>query len=151
LLWASHSLIKEKEGKGRPTCNGKKWCIIGYRWELVLGQGDLLDLQKLHVEVEGGIGRDGPRMTPLTVRVVGRTDEVGPFADAHLGHPFVPSSNHLTLSNLELERLSSVSRRVKLLAIGQGPGVVDNDRLSLFGIVGSVTRFNNLDFDSHDL
>ena len=56
---------------------------------------------------------------------------------------------YLTKSQLELERRSSIARRIKFLAVCQGPCVVDRYLLTLFGEAAAITRRHCLHLDTH--
>lgn len=77
----------------------------------------LLQPEKLHIKQECGIGWDDTRMPNGTVRKIRRARESCSLPNAHLGHAFLPATNHFLLADLKLERLISVTRRVELLAI----------------------------------
>ena len=110
----------------------------------------LLELQKLNVEDQGGVRWDDPRMTSGAVRVIGAAGERGAFTDRHLGDTFIPSLDDLSFSDLELERLFAVPRRIELLAVGQGAGVVHDHGLSCPWIGAAITLSGGLHVDSHD-
>ena len=56
---------------------------------------------------------------------------------------------YLSASNVELEWLSSVSRRVDLLAIGQGQDVMAGNLLARLGEGGAIPGGHGFDIDAH--
>lgn len=124
------------------------------RYEVQVGSlsRSWLNSKKLDVEDESGIGRNGAWVSPSSVGVVRTAGQLRPLSDtqledeiqgnvsnntkstiiknAYLSHTLVPSLDHFTLSNLELEGLTAVPRRVKLLPVSERPSVVDNHGLS---------------------
>lgn len=92
-----------------------------------------LQLYQLHVEAEHRVGWDDPRMPHGAICIVRRTDQLGPLPHAHLGHTFVPSFDHFSLANAELEGLATIPGGVKLLSIFQCPCVVYYDCLPSLG------------------
>ena len=52
---------------------------------------------------------------------------------AHLTHSFIPAPDNLASTELELERLASLARRVEFLSVGQRSNVMDFDSLPLLG------------------
>lgn len=55
----------------------------------------------------------------------------------HLSNTLVPASDDLAPADLELEGLSAIAGRVKLLSVGQGPCVVDHHSLARLGVSGA--------------
>ncbi len=59
------------------------------------------------------------RIAALSIGIVRRAGQLGTLADAHLCHALIPSFDHLTCTQLELERLPTIARGIKLGAVGQ--------------------------------
>lgn len=59
-------------------------------------------------------------------------------------------SPYLAFSDFEVEGLGSVPRRIDLLPVGQGEGVVAGHGLAGFGEGGAVTLGHGLDLNAHD-
>ena len=84
-----------------------------------------VDLDELHVELEIGVRWDGTPSTPGSIAKLGRDMQDGALTEAKLGDTLIPSLDHLSNTELELEWLASIPRRVKLRTIGgEGPRVV---------------------------
>lgn len=49
------------------------------------------------------------KLTALSISEVRRADEFGALADRHLRYSIIPTSDHFSFSDLELERLSAGS------------------------------------------
>ena len=60
-------------------------------------------------------------MASFSVCIIWRAGQIGSLPHTHLSHSFIPATDHLTHSNLELERLSTIPGGVKLFAISQCP------------------------------
>lgn len=106
----------------------------------LLGKGCLFQTEQLDIECKCRIWRNNSWMTPGAISIVRRTYESSSLANAqlkknelekgvvsgrnalntHLGHTFVPATDYLALTNLELEGLSTFSGRIKLGSICQG-------------------------------
>jgi len=118
---------------------------------LIIHRGSgLFELDELHIEDEGGVGRDHARVATGAIGVVWRAGEGGTFSDAHLGHTFVPSLDDFSLADDKLERLSAVPGGIKLLPIGEGARVVDYNGLSVAGIGGLISLRCRLHVNAHD-
>jgi len=74
----------------------------------------LFDLEQLHVEGEGRVGRNDAGVAAAAVGVVRRADQLGALADAQLGDSLVPAADDLALADGELEGLVAVARRIEL-------------------------------------
>ena len=128
----------------------------------------LFEVQKLHVEDEGGVRRNGSR-NPLSAVAHVRTDgQLGSLALGHLGHAVVPASDdlktinnkssiqchllsvsHLAPAQTEGEGLAPVPGAVHLRAVGQSQHVVTVNFLARLGEVCSIPRLESLDINTH--
>jgi len=83
--------------------------------------GPSLHAQKLHIEDEGGVGRDDGREPPGAVGIVGRAGQFSTLPDLHTHHALIPALDHLAETNVKDERRTPIAGRIELGAIGQGP------------------------------
>merc|ERR1719320_1889306 len=81
-------------------------------------------VKQLHIKHKSRVGRNTPWYTTSTIPHVRRDGQLGSLALGHPGNTLVPSSNHFTLPNVELERLSTIPGAVNLLAIGECENIV---------------------------
>lgn len=63
-------------------------------------------------------------MSTVSVSIVWRAGQLRSLTHGHIGHAFIPPTNHLASANLELERLATISRRIKFLPIGQSAYII---------------------------
>ena len=107
----------------------------------------LLHAEKLHVEDERRIGRNGLARALGSVRQPGRNDEPSLAADPHAFDALIPAWNDVALSQGERERFVAVARRIELGALVIGIGrvveparVVDADLPPLYGAAAGARR-----------
>jgi len=110
----------------------------------------LLNTKKFHIEDQRGVGWNDSWITLGPISIVGTAGELGSLPDTHLSNTLIPSLDDLSLSQLELEWGSPVPGGVKLLAIGQGPRVVDNNCLARLGEGASIPLLNGVNCNAHD-
>lgn len=91
---------------------------------------NLVNLQKLNFEKKSRVRRNDGRMTSGTITVVGSNGQKSLFTEGKLGNTFVPTSDDLTNTNGGAEGLTTITRRVKLLAIGKSSNVVHGDTVT---------------------
>ena len=84
-----------------------------------------VDTHELNLEDKGGVGRDDVASTLLTIGVVRRAGKLGLLSNLELHDAFIPAANNLLNTDLELERLTTVSAAVELAAVRERAGVVD--------------------------
>jgi hypothetical protein len=89
-----------------------------------------LEGQQFHLENQGGIGWNQSSQSLVAIGQLWRTCENGLFANAHLGDALIPSFDHFSLSEVEVERFSPANRRVENSAIGESANVVDSHPVS---------------------
>src|SRR6266508_2528835 len=78
--------------------------------------GGLPHAHQVHDEHERLVGPDDAARAALAVRQVRRDRDAPAPADLHAGHALVPARDHLSLAELELERVAAIPRRVELVA-----------------------------------
>ena len=90
----------------------------------------LVDLKKLHIENEGGVGRN-PTQSVLTAKrlhsrdstsaitVIRSQGELGSLSKRHRHHTFIPALDNLANTNHKLERFSTSARAIEHLSAGQ--------------------------------
>merc|ERR1719320_689492 len=81
-------------------------------------------VKQLHIKHKSRVGRNTAWYTTSTIPHVRGDSQLGSLALGHLGNTIVPPSNHFTLSNVELKRLSAIPGAVNLLAIGECENIV---------------------------
>src|SRR5208282_5839263 len=91
---------------------------------------ELLHIYQAHVEDQGGISWNHPRITLFSVGQVWRDAELALASDLHAGYTFVPTLDDLAGTQLELKRTAGADRAVEFLAVGEPSGVIDSDLLS---------------------
>src|SRR5689334_11568073 len=101
---------------------GTAWC----RWSClcpspILG---LLYSQHLDLKGEGGVRRYDASGSPGSIAQRRRNNEPALAADPHRADAFVPSLDHLTHADLELERLAVLVRTVELRSVLQSSYIV---------------------------
>ena len=99
--------------------------------------------------MESRIRWDDPCCSLISISELRWTDQFGSLSNTHLSNSFIPTSDNLSLSKIELERFSSISRRVKLFAIWEGSNVVYFDLTSFWRKIFAITGVDCLNF--HDL
>src|SRR6478672_3953929 len=77
----------------------------------------LLHRQQFDVEHQCRIRRNDAAGPTRAVAERGRNDQRALAADIHRGDTLVPARDHLTLADLELERLVAVDGRIEFLAL----------------------------------
>ena len=77
----------------------------------------LFNAQEFDIKHKSGVRGDYSGEPSCSIGKVRRAGEFGLLPYSHLSDTFVPSSDHLTLTNAELEGLATVTRRIKLLTI----------------------------------
>ena len=109
-----------------------------------------VDTHELNLEDKGGVGRDDVASTTLTIGVVGRAGKLGLLSNLELHDALIPAANNLLNTDLELERLTTVSAAIELGAVKQGANVVDGD-LSSFGwaVARSLAWVVDFNFKAH--
>merc|ERR1712168_1575777 len=90
-------------------------------------------------------------MTSLTVSIIWRTGQLGPFSVGRLGNAFIPTFDHFSFTELKFEWLSPVAGRIEFLSIGQSTGVVDLDSLSFGGKSCTISFRDCFDVYTHDV
>lgn len=90
----------------------------------------LVDFQQLDVENQGGVWRDQTWEASRTVGVRTRDGQSGLLANGEFWNTRVPALDDLADTDVALEGGASVDRRVELLAVFQGAGVVDSDEVT---------------------
>jgi len=108
-----------------------------------------LNAKKLNVEKQCGVGWYNSRMSSRSIRVIRRASQSCSLTNAHLSNSFIPSLNDFSFSNLESEWITSVTRRVKFLAIRKSSSVVDNYCLARLGKSTAVSGGNVVDLHAH--
>ncbi len=91
---------------------------------------ELLHIHQLHVEDQGCVGRNYPRITLGSVGQVWRNAQLALATYLHAGDTFVPALDDLAGAQHELKRFAGPDRAVELLAVGEPAGVIDFDVLS---------------------
>lgn len=74
----------------------------------------LQNCQQFHIKVQCGSTGDNPPSTSITVRQSTWQNNVSSLSHLHGAKGFVPSSDNLSCTNLELEWSSSITRAIKL-------------------------------------
>lgn len=132
--------------------NDKRWKISWLKlWQEASGQPSLLESEKFDVEDQGGVWRNRAGMAAGSVGVVGCTGKCSPFADRHLGHTLIPPRDYLALADSELERLSAITRRIELSAVGQRTGVMHDNGLAVSRIGRTISLLDCFDVHAHDV
>lgn len=111
---------------------------------------NLFDSEELDVEDESGAGRDDARVTALAVSVVGAASQLCLGSNRHPRNTLIPAFDDLAGSDFELERLSAVTRRIELLAVGQSSSVMNLNSLAMLGESGFIALLDNFNFNTHD-
>src|SRR6187551_1387389 len=83
-----------------------------------------LDAEQLHLEDQGGAGRDHPAGPAIAVAQMRGDDQLALASHLHRDDAFVPALDHAALAHRELERAAAVHRAVELLAALEPAGVV---------------------------
>ncbi|GMS99953.1 hypothetical protein PENTCL1PPCAC_22128, partial [Pristionchus entomophagus] len=109
----------------------------------------LFEVDELNVEDEGRVLGDGTGNAAGSVSEVGRDFHGDALALRHLGDSLVPSLDHFSLAELELEGASTVARRVDLQTILEGEDVVALHLVARLGEVGAVSVLDGRDVDGH--
>lgn len=86
--------------------------------------------EQLNLENEIGVRRNIRTGSAFSVRHRGWDYKDSGTARFHGGNAFVPTFDHLTLTNGESERFAAVQRAVKFFAVGQPTSVVNLHLLS---------------------
>src|SRR5262249_43561546 len=89
---------------------------------------------QLHFEFEAGVRRDVRRMSARAVAEIGRDDEAAFAADLHADDALIPAFDHLTGSDLEIERFTFVARAVELATVHERARVVNRDAVAVLGL-----------------
>jgi hypothetical protein len=84
----------------------------------------LTDAEQLHLEDQGGAGRDHPAGPAIAVAQMRGDDQLALASHLHRDDAFVPALDHAALAHRELERAAAVHRAVELLAALEPAGVV---------------------------
>src|SRR5688500_3901713 len=75
---------------------------------LGLGFPESVDVEKLHLKYEAGVGRYGAlRRSHRSIAEIRRDDEPSPAADPHSLESLIPSAYHFTRAQPEGERLAA--------------------------------------------
>src|SRR5439155_26894879 len=74
----------------------------------------LLHVEQLHIEYQGGVGRNRAAGAGRAIAQVGRNRELALAADAHALHALVPALDHLAAAELKLEWLAAIQAAVEL-------------------------------------
>lgn len=91
--------------------------------------------QQVDHEDQGLAAFDDPAGALLAVSQMGRNRHPAPTADPHTGHALVPTLDHLTGTEAELERLVAIPGGIELLLSRPGhPYVMDRDLLAPAGL-----------------
>merc|ERR1719150_1484947 len=93
--------------------------------------GALPGVDQLDFKVEGSSTRDDVTSTLVSITKSRRDDQLPLLTDAHAEHTLLPALDHLTNSDLELERLASVVTRVELGSRLEGAHVVHGEHVSV--------------------
>merc|ERR550539_225503 len=81
--------------------------------------------KKLDVENERGIGRDNATGSARTVAIVRADRELSALANLHLCNTFIPSFDDLASTELEAERLITITGAVELASVRECAGVMN--------------------------
>merc|ERR1719494_275396 len=95
--------------------------------------GALQNFNQLDFKVESSSTRDDVTSTLVSIAKSRRDDQLPLLTDAHAQDSLVPALDHLTNSDLELERLASVVTRVELGSRLEGANVVNGEHVSVPG------------------
>ena len=85
-----------------------------------------LEANEFDFEDQGGVGRDDTWDTTSTIGIGCRAGKSCLLALLELSDTLIPTLDDLTLTNNELEGLTSVVAGIELLAVGKGTSVVDS-------------------------
>merc|ERR1711998_248880 len=110
-----------------------------------------VDLQKLDLEDELGVGWNNSASAPRAVAVVRGDGQLRLLAYGHLHDALVPSFDHLPDADGELEGLAAVAGGVELATVGERSCVVHCELVALLGERDAITGLGYLVCDSHTL
>ena len=90
-----------------------------------------LEIDHFNFENQCGVGRDHTSGSSRAVRVLGWTSQDGLLAFPKLEYALIPTSDHLSDTNLELKLLPSFDTGVEHSSVGELTSVVNCDHGSL--------------------
>lgn len=102
--------------------------------EHIGGSGAILDINKLNLKSQGRLGGDQLTCALVSVAEVRGDDELPLLPNAHVQQTLLPSLDHLTNADLELERLATVVARVEFSSgSGQRSSVMHRQHVVCLG------------------
>jgi len=141
LHWKLRLLQKTRRQKSR-----MKGEIVGTALYLACS---LLNANQLNIEDKSWVRRDSTRMTSGSVSIIRWASQFSSLTNTHLCDSLIPSLDNFTLSNLELEWITTIARRVEFLSIGECSCVMNHDSLSSFGECWPISFLDSFDIDTH--
>jgi len=147
LATAENFKRQEQEKKGSRREVISFWNLE--KLKLMMFINFLLDFQKLNIEDQCRVGRDGSRVAAFSISIIRRANESRSLSHRHLGNAFIPAPDHFSSSNNEFEWPATVARRIEFFSIFKSSGVMDNYCLSSLWEGGSVTWSNCFNPNTH--
>ena len=109
------------------------WAIECCPVHAIQKRGSLVHTQQFHIEYQSGAGENYRGKASVTIGLVARNCQGSTGANRQLGNGRIPALYHLADTNITFKWTAAVTRRIELLAVFQGAGVVDRDSVSHLG------------------